>query len=206
MGRRDLVGWVDNYMFGFSKWIHLVRCLGINILLVGFGAGLLPRLWLQLHLLLILPCYPALHVHVRRWLLLIERDRRHLHRLLAGTHTLHRLNGIPLSWWDLLGQVVDWLGEVAVMVGELLGWRLEGWGLLGGRIGALEIAALSLIWVSNSLDLLHGIWISLNILLRRKRALEVVGLGGVDGVFVVVSCALGVDHLNMSLLTGILHV
>jgi len=35
---------------------------------------------------------------------------------------------------------------------------------------------------------------------------EVVGLGGVDGVFVVVSCALGVAHLNMGLLAGVLHV
>lgn len=70
----------------------------------------------------------------------------------------------------------------------------------------MEIATLSLICMPNSLDLLHGTGVGLNGLLRRKRAVEVVGLGGVDGVFVVVSCALGVAHLNMGLLAAILHV
>lgn len=58
----------------------------------------------------------------------------------------------------------------------------------------------------NGLDLRHGIGVGLHVLLRRKSALEVVGMGGVNGVFVVVSRALGIAHLNMGLLTGVLHV
>jgi len=87
------------------------------------------------------------------------------------------------------------------MVGELLGCRLQGGRLLGGRI-----TALSLIRMAESLHLLHGIGVGLHVLLGRESALEVVGVGGVNGVFVVVSRALGVAHLNMGLLAGVLHV